>query len=378
LGLAALAVLATAPCPPEARVTSLAVQEGTLYAGGLYAVEGMHPEAARSPNGFEWEAVEEAETLPEGVLRQFQEPVQLPVVECEAANPQVCYRITDSDRVEVSLDAGSTWEIAWRLPPGRRQYMERFLDSFLIGCKAHVDAGPYDLALLPSGKGEILVAAMGNEGALVRGEGGDWQRVAVLSAKPTPTRGLAPGVPFNWFFILFGETVRLFSLAALAWAGLTAGGVRFCLMNLETRPPRTVVWAIRPLWIGLGLSIVFGSGLLLVLALMRLAYAELIVPILLSMAGIVFWSAPFFAWRRAASLVVNRTPILAARRASFLAALGVFPAAWLPFAGWVFGVPPFYAAAVILAAVIGLASLGLGIRKILRRAASAADGAPRS
>jgi len=103
------------------------------------------------------------------------------VAACVDNNPLLCYRGID-ERVEFSANGGQTWQIAWQIPPGRREYMER-----ISTCK-RLEARTNDLLIISDNEQEyIVVVAMGNEGILLRLADGSWERKRVgWETEPTP------------------------------------------------------------------------------------------------------------------------------------------------------------------------------------------------
>ena len=44
---------------------------------------------------------------------------------CVPSNMQLCYRLTGNEQIEASQNGGDSWQIDWRMPPGRKEYMAR-------------------------------------------------------------------------------------------------------------------------------------------------------------------------------------------------------------------------------------------------------------
>jgi hypothetical protein len=366
LGAASLAALATSPCMPPERVERLAMFDDKIYAH-LSASYAEELNLAVSSDGLHWERID-AEAAPEEILPAIQQAAALPAAACEPGNPQVCYR-TGAETVERSTDGGQTWRTAWRVPWGRRQFMEMYLERQMLGCKNTADTGPYDLVLLPQAGGITVVAAMGNEGVLTRTPAGDWQRVSVMSAEPTP---FAADASDNLLFLLLGETGVTLAAGMLLWIGFSIwGGGRLLaqagLPNGRLPQGRSVGWATAPAKWGIGLliaglvaawSFVFGPG------------SNLGLGGLLGLAAVLsIFIGPILTWRRVSALAPQ--PDLARKTAwvCTLLSLGVFPVAGLAFVAWAYGVIPAYGIALGFAVLVGIASPVLSVR-VIRRAAA--------
>ena len=201
LCLASIATLATSPpaLPPEVR--HLIVHESKIYANFTYEDEILYS----SDGGKTW--IEVDFDLPAQVTSKLGQFPELPVTLCLPDNPAVCYR-TGDEEIMASLDGGKSWSTSWNIPPGRRKYVELY--------SYQLDLGPYDLALLELDGKQVLVAAMGTEGVLVKADDGAWQSYAVGYAGPMPSFGAsglrnamgAVSTELNW--ITFFSIVVLF------------------------------------------------------------------------------------------------------------------------------------------------------------------------
>jgi len=177
LCVGSLASLASSCDPPDI-IQRIVVDGENIYVGsphtnqfGIYHLEDGSSDYSRD--------------LPPSIQDRFSKPVNLPLVDCVPENPNLCYQIDGTEKVEVSSDGGKTWEIGWQVPKGRREFMERMGGK----CEDNIDMGPYDLTILNHGEDEegyIVLVALGNEGILVRNEDGQWLRDQVLTAYPTP------------------------------------------------------------------------------------------------------------------------------------------------------------------------------------------------
>lgn len=216
LGVASLAALATSPAPYD-RVERVLGDDSIIYARLTYDPRYKQTRTLSSQDGGRtWQETRNAPSA-------LAENVTLPRVVCEAIQPNVCYRIAQKEQVEESRDGGKTWRVAWSIPPGRREFMERVRGN---GSQA-IDMGPYDLALIgpPGANGlSTLVVAMGDQGILVRTPEGVWNRSGVWAAKPLPFAAELDlwtliGLPV----LLFGETIMsmLAGVCAMVFVLLT-------------------------------------------------------------------------------------------------------------------------------------------------------------
>jgi len=105
-------------------------------------------------------------------------PEEVKKTECVANDTNTCYRITGLEQVEVSNDSGKTWQIDWKMPLGRKKYMERNPDITHLE-KVKPDTIPFDLGILSMENSHVVIIAMGNQGVLVKSPSGVWERYAI-------------------------------------------------------------------------------------------------------------------------------------------------------------------------------------------------------
>lgn len=191
------------------------------------------PYYASLDEGMSWQ---EVAALPEDPLPVVDAPDRGQHHACVTQAQQVCYRLSGQSSVEISTDGGQSWQIDWQIPGGRQEYqgrqpeMEDLLD-------VSPDAIPYDLAILETGNGHVVLVAYGNQGVLVKSTDGVWNRVAVLAedaeiraAAPLPTQAPDQGTVVR---VLATENVYLLLLAitglilftAVGWLGLVKKAV---------------------------------------------------------------------------------------------------------------------------------------------------------
>jgi hypothetical protein len=338
LGLASLAALATAPCPPEQPVTHLISHDGRLYALAT-AWQPVSNAYLDTNEGRHWDS-QDPETLPAPVLEAAAVAVALPKTVCVPGLEQVCYRAAGEEQLESSEDGGQTWQVAWSLPASRRSYMERVASGYgqLLACGKPLNLRANDLAILGEGQEHVVIVALGNEGVL-RGPD-EWTRVGVGWAEPTPERGgvqalLPPMIILGESgMALAGGAAAFILLSAIAWARLETG--------VEPTPdPR----GRRSPWI---VAVIIDFVLLTLMALANLEeLIATVLPPLLVLTAVI--TAMYIRWGRAFRRSERPADASRSLRVAVQGGLLVPAAAWLPFALWVLDLIPGYSAALMLA-----------------------------
>jgi len=111
---------------------------------------------------------------------------------CSQAQPELCFR-TSGDRaaVEESADGGTTWALAWQLPP---ESLERVSEFYGVATNELVSAG---VGVHDTAAGVQVFVANRADGVLARGADGTWQRVGFSGLdgyQSTPLASLTPPV----------------------------------------------------------------------------------------------------------------------------------------------------------------------------------------
>src|SRR3990170_4705762 len=349
LGLASLAALATAPCPPEQPITHLVSTDRGLYALAT-AWEPVSNAFLSTSDGQAWD-YQDPETLPSDILVSAAVPVQLPKIVCVPAQDQVCYRVAGEEKVEASTDGGRTWQVAWSVPASRRAYMERVASGYgmLLVCGKDLDLRANDVVVIRQGEDHVAIVALGNEGVLRgRYDLAEWSRVGVGWAEPSlENGGLSELFPP---MIIYAETAwaliagaaALIFLSIVAWGRLNPGGDP---LPQETRG--RLPWVV---------GVVVDLTLL---GLMALGNVEELIPMvapplfILTVVILFLYTGWSKAFRRSGQLAQARRSL----RISAYAGLIVAVVAWLPFALWVLGTIPGYSAALILAIIAVVATM---------------------
>jgi hypothetical protein len=263
----------------------------------------------------------------------------LPVTACVPSQPHSCYRITGDEKVYSSSDGGETWQVAWEIPAGRRDFMDRYPS----GCKGAIDMGPYDLLILPELGGYRVVVAIGKEGLVVRQPNGDWIRQEVLRAGPTPFSTTDIG---NVLDILQQEEFYLGLLTLLILSSVI-------VITQRSFWPLAIPFFVTILVAGpIGLFTSFWT------------YPPYIATFFMVGIGVITLAS---RWKKG-----TPTPSDEAVWLWFLSGVGVFTIGNIPFWLWVFGLIPIYNWAVTASVLAILLFLPFAGRHVLRLSKTAA------
>jgi hypothetical protein len=313
-----------------------------------------------SDGGESWQAAD-LEDVPSHVPADLQTWRDLPRVACSSRDPNQCYRVSGTEVVETSEDSGATWAAAWSIPPGRRDFMVRYRGGgpFEIRiCGGGLNMGPYDVVVLDGEGGHVVLVAMGGDGLLRRDEQGNWSRMGLGEAQPTPYHGTS-------LALVWGEIFLLGVLALLALGGFTLW-VRLPLVKafqsaasggLDRRQvdqPGCAVLTFVPI-VALCLSLLFlvnQSSPLPGLALIAWAIMSPGVLIL----GLLL------IWKQLAAHSPDAKGLRRARDAVLVACAGAFTLGVAPFALWLRAVVPQYGLALSASVLAFAVCLGLGVR----------------
>jgi hypothetical protein len=243
LGLGVLACIATSPCPPWASMRHLVLVGDMLYAATqTYADNSVGPVYSYDQNSNAWQLIEQPDAQVITAARQL---THLPITRCDPQQPQRCFRIDGRPRIEQSEDGGSTWKTAWQITPGREVFIHRI--ALYEYCMKDPEVATFDLVILPTASGSLVVAAAGNEGVILRSADGSWQRSALGETNPIrPTPIAAQDFRSAWqatsmeFILAACATLLAYSLASI-W-----GRNHFRLQSGD----RTIypTWALHPAW----------------------------------------------------------------------------------------------------------------------------------
>lgn len=330
LALGALASMATQPCMPGPAIERVISEQGNLYVGiirfpsGTYSTQYL--DIFQYTGEGDWQPV----VQPEPVIsdRFAVPPPALPYMFCDPANPQVCYQIDGTARVEESTDGGQTWRNAWSISPERKPFMNRMPQVHSMYCGKVPELRTADLAMLPGG---LVVVAAGNEGLVVRDVSGAWQRVGIEDyARPTSiyAQSFAEALQGTQSEFIYAGTLSLLAYTILSiWA-----------RRAMPRPG----WALHPGWFVLPLLLAGFAMYYTVLehnvprggiALTPLIFfaAEIALGLMLLVMGLLVLAEPEGARRRAGTwaFVAVFSPLIVTMLVFLLWAYGVIQPYWL-------------------------------------------------
>lgn len=315
---------------------------------------------------------QELTTHPEYLPDNIWLPTSSQTGECVPNDPHVCYRLNGKPEVEISTDDGKSWQIDWKMPPGRQLYMARdpvFIDLIEV----FPDTIPYDLGILETETGYVVIVAYGNQGLLVRSTSGTWERYPIqmepketyanyfeeiFPALPLPYRATSVG---DLVLALASETGWIF-LLALTWLMLlhTTGWVRLS-KGAEEWKRGQIAWLVI---FSVILGAAFGLQLWIFISIhlhgtprdywdVKGLFQCLCLPLAI-LAIIVFVAT----WEK---LPYIKAVTLVSQRA-LKWSLIFFGLVWMPFGLWALGIIPHYLSAQIGAGLMGLLTIFLGLR----------------
>lgn len=341
LGLASLATIATSPCPKPPAIVRLVEHENMVYALGV----GFF----RSSDGIDWDVIDR-DRIPSPIYEELMESRELPMMACVPEDPQTCYRIIKDEQVLISKDGGNNWEILWRVPPGRRYFMERAVEDPVQFCPKSVDLGPYDMIVLGSGESHNLIIAMGNEGVLVRNSNGEILRQPVGASIPTPLNSFDPSIIETETLVaaLFA-LITLLGMSNYSWDRIPITG-----QSDETQNGLRS-WVRSPM--NKLIAVAFLAAVLVYVFTTSTFYIPAVVtPIAMIAFGLTWW--------RMAQVAQNSGITRDAAITTALTAIGVLIGGWGPFALWTVGVLPVHLMAIGVAVLLVLVILIYGARRI--------------
>lgn len=212
--VAAFAAMATSPLPPPPSVGLVTSEENLIRARG-------NAVSAQSQDGGKTWATDDFK-LPHNP-KTF-EPL------CQPNQPLLCYKL-DKEQIQESQDGGKRWQIAWQIPPWRRDYLMRRKNNCAlpIECYNKFDPGPFGMAFAePANVNglQTLVVALGTEGVLVRTPEGTWHQYPVQGAMPTPERATdlsdaVTALPFEQFLPMLGAPLLWVIASLWSWHLIT-------------------------------------------------------------------------------------------------------------------------------------------------------------
>lgn len=363
---ALFAVLATSPPPmPEEcgifSVRDLAVRENVVYAGLRDYPEETYLLAQSSDGGITWECVPDPPPEVQAAMGEAIASI------CSARSPSTCYRIInqslyyphDLDRIEEWIDGTQAWEVAWSPPSGRDRFQDRYPKYDLFGGN-YVDQGLHDMVIVNTVAGEVLLAAAGDQGLVVRGPDGTWERRAfgVLTPVPYTAENLERAIDttsLEGFYAYIAAIGALVVFSVQSWLRIlppsgTIGGDG----RVFNRSGVLLPFTITVISILVSLFVLLFADL--VLSPLKTAYSfiELLAVLVLVFALLSPPISFFWTWSRA---WMNAQSYDAANRAIKLTAVGavlVFFSVRLPFIAWAFGWLSHHSTATGMAVIAGV------------------------
>jgi hypothetical protein len=274
----------------------------------------------------------------------FAEPVASPLVICNPTNTENCYRISGTDVVENSNDGGRSWEIAWQIPSGRIDFMNRahsypFHDS--------PDDHFFDMAFGLEDGDTVLYLAMGNEGIIKLFPDGNWERIGIdphYSLTPFWARNIGEAIKSTRI-----ELTYILVLGLWFWLGLSEW------INRSRKWRKVNFWAIFLFVISILICLILflyyiTDGWLSFL----LEVTDFFIPILIALVIIdVYYLSS--TWKE--NQLKNRWLYWF----GFLLCTFIFWFAYQLFLFWAFGWIPIYSTALILSITSGLIMIAAAV-----------------
>lgn len=357
ISLAVFGTLATSrmDLPP----TRVAVQDGVIYISDDW-LSGFETSADggetwiryREYTGDKFDLTDSLEVL-------LQEEVLFPKKVCTAFPIRTCYRTNADLFIEKSLDGEKTWETAWQISAGRREFMKRseFFSLYLFSSGA--DLSIRDLEVLEIEDSHRLIAALGDEGILIYYPDGAWQRLSSIGGSPTQMK-----ISVFTDFATFGiESLIITTITIIIFARLSKSlKEKYGYVSSE-KPAKRNHWFVTLLIFGFLLilmAITFTKGLLFVF-LIKYILANSVFQL------IVLWSIIGYGymknWRGHFTHIKNRQLEKSWVGIVIYANL-VFFVSLLPLALWGYAVIDSYEIALGISIAILLTSLTLGWIKL--------------
>ncbi|MBL8090790.1 MAG: hypothetical protein KF758_03640 [Anaerolineales bacterium] len=168
LGIASMATMATSPAFTPI-IRNLIIHESIIYAEFDYEEYFFYSQ----DGGTTWKEVDFE--IPAQVSEQIGKYPDLPFTLCLPDNKDICYQ-TSQEVILESKDGGQTWITSWEFPLGRKEFFTR--------STVYSDLGPYDLAYIEFDGKQVVIAAMGSEGVLVKADDNEWVSIEVGEAGP--------------------------------------------------------------------------------------------------------------------------------------------------------------------------------------------------
>ncbi|MBE0698512.1 MAG: hypothetical protein IH586_16465, partial [Anaerolineaceae bacterium] len=218
LPLAALLTLANSGVP-DPGIVCFSAADGKIAAGTGYAT------FASSDGGATWQP----DMVGSGYSceRKFMAEGK-DWFEVSALQPDTLYRFRPGDSIQISTNAGQSWQVARDLrsiSEARQLYYIKSRQGYAV-----YEPGPWDAIADPL-TGNMLFA-MGHQGVLIRTAAGDWTWSRVANYRPLdpfPTADALSLILGGMLYLALGLFLLVYATQALHWAGGTLRIVLVCL-----------------------------------------------------------------------------------------------------------------------------------------------------
>ena len=344
---------------PFETVTRVRPEGNTLY---LTAIEDCTPGMScipdRTPEYFSsidggrtWEQIGGADVM--DILPELSSGPPSSKTECLPNEPYTCFRIEGQSAILLSLDGGQSWRADWTFPLARESFATRYIQRVLLLNDARPDTIPYDLAIGSNSSGQVPIVAMGNQGILARQSNGEWSRLPVAGAAPTPLRATTIAEAQS----VLSEELFYSAVLSILFA------IFLSIRSITTTIPGRSAQDKRNTWKALAPTLL---ALLLFVSLCFVIFAATFLPIArfpLSAVGVIPLGAFLVAHYAIMKTQLSTGALL--RHLLLMIALppAMFAACIVPFSAWAFTALP-YQAAVAASTVAAGALIFLGARAV--------------
>lgn len=154
----------------------------TIYENTIYAYTGSDSGSYTNPNKLIFYSLDNGKTwskadfdIPSPVIDDLAKPRNLPVTVCLPKQSNICYR-TDSHAIVQSFDGGKTWNTSWSISLAQYRFMSY--------SNPYMSLGPYDLIAFEEEGKPVLIAALGNQGVLIKTNDEPWESAGINGMGP--------------------------------------------------------------------------------------------------------------------------------------------------------------------------------------------------
>jgi len=362
IGIASLASIATSIVEPSV-ITNLYVQGDTVYAAAPSQLAWFES----NDDGQTWQYLSEVPSLLSNLPNR--DPM-LPKTSCDPDDESWCIKVSGEEFVEHSYDSGVTWTVAWKVPSGRRMFMER-LTTGLFGSK-QIDVGPYDVVFAGNPNNRRAVIAMGNEGILLIDLEGKWSRVQVGGdSYPTPFEVRE----MDEIIRLVGwETIFILVAAVTGWALLNNLFWQPILEEMKSRPAlsQLVRWVTKPLDVARIILFTLLASAIIIGLITNLFFVGLFLiwPLLVSVlfALTIPFVGQFVSRNRLAQVASNSPWPVRGLWSVFLVIAAFLIFGYTPLVLWAWGTIPWYGIAILISVILMVTVFALGLRRVRKYA----------